>query len=106
MNRQNLRVPTSEQAREYGRRGGKASQKKRKERKALREQLLAILEDDDIQQQMCLALIREAIMGNNAGSVRGAFETIRDTLGEKPVDRMQFEGGIRFEFDGEDDFSG
>lgn len=69
--------------------GGKASGEARRRRKTLKEELLAILSDDDIQEKMSLALINEAIEGNNAGSVTRAFETIRDTIGEKPVDKME-----------------
>ena len=47
-----------------------------------------MLEDETIQQSITAALIREATEGNSAGSVRGAFETIRDTIGEKPVDKV------------------
>lgn len=47
-----------------------------------------MLEDETIQQSITAALIREATEGNNAGSVRGAFETIRDTIGEKPVEKV------------------
>jgi hypothetical protein len=35
-----------------------------------------------------VALVNEALKGNNAGSVTKAFEVIRDTIGEKPVDKV------------------
>ena len=47
-----------------------------------------MLEDPEVQQSVAAALIREATEGNNAGSVRGAFETIRDTIGEKPTEKI------------------
>ena len=68
--------------------GGKKSGEVRRARKTLREELLAILSDGDIQAKMSLALVNEALNGNNAGSVTKAFETVRDTIGEKPVDKV------------------
>lgn len=43
LNVQNLRVPTSEEAREIGRKGGLASAKARRERKMLKETMLELL---------------------------------------------------------------
>ena len=68
--------------------GGKRSGEVRRARKTLRETLLLMLEDDNIQDDIALALIKEAKNGNNAGSVTKAFEVIRDTIGEKPVDKV------------------
>ena len=48
-----------------------------------------MLSDGDIQEKISLALINEAISGNNAGSVTKAFEVIRDTIGERPVEKVQ-----------------
>ena len=108
MNDENLRpVKTKKEARERGSRGGKASVEARRRRKTLREELLALLEDDQIQERMCIALVREATAGNRAGSVTKAFETIRDTIGEKPAEQIDLEGGIRFNFNKDDeDYSG
>ena len=83
-NPQNLRVPTSEQARKYGRLGGKKSAANAKARKTLKEELLALLSDGDTQSKVSLALIQQALLGNVK-----AFETIRDTIGQKPVDVVQ-----------------
>lgn len=69
--------------------GGIESGKAKRRRKTLKEELLALLSDDDIQERMSLALINEAIEGNNAGSVTRAFEVVRDTIGEKPVDKVE-----------------
>ena len=68
--------------------GGKKSGEVRRARKTLREELLALLSDGDTQQRMSLALVEEALNGNRAGSVTKAFETIRDTVGEKPVEKI------------------
>lgn len=68
--------------------GGKRSGEVRRERKALKEELLMLLESDDTQKKISVALIQEAIRGNNAGSVTKAFEVIRDTIGERPVEKV------------------
>ena len=82
----NLRpVSSTEEARERGRKGGLASGEARRKRKTLKEELLLMLSDGDIQEKISIALINEAINGNNAGSVTKAFEVIRDTIGERPA---------------------
>ena len=89
-NEQNLKPVTSKkEARERGRKGGLASGEARRKRKTLKEELLLMLSDGDIQEKISLALINEAINGNNAGSVTKAFEVIRDTIGERPVEKVQ-----------------
>lgn len=88
-NPQNFKkIRTSEEAKKRGSAGGKKSGEVRRARKTLREELLAILSDGDIQTKMSLALVNEALNGNSAGSVTKAFETVRDTIGEKPVDKV------------------
>lgn len=91
MNEQNL-VPqnmrTKEEQRAIASAGGKASVKSRRERKTLKEELLALLSDGDVQNRISLALIDEALNGNKAGSVTKAFEVIRDSIGEKPVEKV------------------
>ena len=91
-NEQNL-IPNSERTpselREMARNGGLASGEARRKRKTLKEELLLMLSDGDIQEKISLALINEAINGNNAGSVTKAFEVIRDTIGERPIDKVQ-----------------
>lgn len=93
MNEQNLRPFTSDQSHEEavqnGRKGGIASGESKRRRKTLKEELLLLLEIGDTQQRVATALIDEAINGNNAGSVRGAFETIRDSIGEKMADKVE-----------------
>ena len=89
-NEQNLKpVSSKKEARERGRKGGLASGEARRKRKTLKEELLLMLSDGDIQEKISLALINEAINGNNAGSVTKAFEVIRDTIGERPVEKVQ-----------------
>ena len=85
MGTENLRpVRTKEEARERGRNGGIASGKARKARKTLKEELLALLEAGDTQKNISLAMIQQALDGNTK-----AFEVIRDTVGEKPVDSLK-----------------
>ena len=92
MNEKNL-IPNSERSpsevRENGKKGGIASGEARRKRKTLKEELLLMLSDGDIQEKISIALINEAIKGNNAGSVTMAFEVIRDTIGERPVEKVQ-----------------
>ena len=89
-NEQNLKpVSSKKEARDRGRKGGLASVESRRKRKTLKEELLLMLSDGNIQEKISLALINEAINGNNAGSVTKAFEVIRDTIGERPVEKVQ-----------------
>lgn len=91
-NNQNLKTPTSEQAREYGRKGGLKRAENEKKRKTLREELLALLETNQYQEKMSLALIKQALDGNTK-----AFEVIRDSIGEKPNDKLELEQTKPFE---------
>lgn len=85
----NLKKPTTEEARERGRKGGIASGKKRQEAIIFRDlfkQLLAEEYKDGMTnaQAIAAAQIIEALGGNVK-----AFETIRDTIGQKPVERAE-----------------
>ena len=62
---------------------GKKSGEVRRKRKQLREELLALLSAGNTQNNISLALIDQALNGNVK-----AFETIRDTIGEKPVEKV------------------
>jgi len=79
---------TAEKQRAIASQGGKASVEAKRRRKSLKEELLAILSDGDVQERISLALVKEATEGNNAGSVTKAYEVIRDTIGEKPVEKV------------------
>lgn len=74
---------SKEEATKRGSKGGKKSVQKRRERKALKEQLLLLLENGNAQEELCTSLLEKAL----SGDVR-AFEVIRDTIGEKPVDKV------------------
>ena len=82
--KENLRpVSSKEEARERGRKGGLASGEARRKRKTLKEELLLMLSEGDTQQSVTLALIEKAMSGDTK-----AFEVIRDTIGEKPIDKV------------------
>lgn len=74
---------TPDERRKNARKAGKASGKARRERKELKKELLLLLKSGDIQEKICTALIEKA----QSGDVK-AFEVIRDTIGEKPVDKL------------------
>lgn len=74
--------------------GGKNSAKARRAKRDLKIALEMILESEiknksgDVMtttEAMCRALMKKALKGD----VR-AFETIRDTIGQKPIDRVQY----------------
>lgn len=83
-----LNTRTKEERKKIATKAGKRSGEVRRARKTLREELLLLLSDGNTQNKMSLALIEEALNGNKAGSVTKAFETIRDTIGEKPVEKI------------------
>lgn len=74
---------TAEKQRAIASQGGKASVEARKRRKTLKEELLALLSQGDTQNKVSVAIIDRAMNGDVK-----AFETIRDTIGEKPVDKV------------------
>ena len=74
---------TTEEQRAIASAGGKASGEARRKRKTLKEELLLMLSEGETQQSVTLALIGKAMSGDTK-----AFEVIRDTIGEKPVDKV------------------
>ena len=74
---------TTEEQRAIASAGGKASGEARRKRKTLKEELLLMLSEGETQQSVTLALIEKAMGGDTK-----AFEVIRDTIGEKPVDKV------------------
>lgn len=88
-NIKNLRVPTSEQAREFGRKGGLASAAARKERMSLRQTLEAMLELE-VDPELGLPkgmTFRQAITFGQlkaaAGGNPSAFRELTTLLGER-----------------------
>ena len=98
-NEQNLRTLSPKEAREQGRKGGKASAAKRAERKTFREGLFLLLNEplkdkagnpttNTTQDAIIAALVKRAANGDTR-----AFEMIRDTIGEKPVQDVKVSTG-------------
>lgn len=86
MNEQNLKpfgTLTEKEQRELAKKGGKASVEARRRKKTLREELILLLETNDTQHKVSAAMINEALNGNVK-----AFTAIRDTIGEKPVEKV------------------
>lgn len=75
---------TESQQREIASKGGKASAEAKRKRKTLKEELLLMLEDEEVQKSVAVALIQEAQSGNVK-----AFGMLRDTIGEAPVEKVQ-----------------
>ena len=75
---------TTEEQRAIASAGGKASGEARRKRKTLKEELLLMLSDGETQKSVTLALIEKAMSGDTK-----AFEVIRDTIGEKPADKVE-----------------
>lgn len=81
-NIENLKVPTSEEARKYGRKGGIASGKARREKKTMRETLEMLLEMETKsgrtnREEITIGLINGAKKGNATN-----YRTVLETLGE------------------------
>lgn len=98
---ENLRTPTTEEARERGKKGGQASGKARRRRKELKQLLeLAlsqpseIVDGEDNYTAITAALVQRAIQGDTK-----AYEVIRDTLGQKPVEQQQMDLTAKIEVD-------
>lgn len=94
-NEQNLKPQnkrTKSEQREIAKKGGIASGKARRKRKTLKEELLALLETEDYNNKISLAMIKEAMIGNVK-----AFNTIRDTIGEKPKENVEVSQDKPFE---------
>ncbi len=69
--------------------GGQKSGEARREKKKLKDALKALLElkgdkGQTNQQKLCLALFEKALKGDVQ-----AFNAIRDTIGEKPVEKIE-----------------
>lgn len=90
----NLRVPTSDEAREIGKKGGIASGKARREKADLRRQAQIWLESEVMTdkygnplsgaQALIAVAAKEALKNGNAKF----WELLRDTAGYKPVDKV------------------
>ena len=91
-NEQNLRVPTSSEARANGKKGGIASGEARRAKKSLRE-AMQILMDADLTGKDGKTMTGTEAMAAKAfqAALKGdwkAWELVRDTAGQKPVDKV------------------
>lgn len=77
---------TTEEQREIARKGGIASGEARRRKKTLKEELIMLLETNDNNNKISLAILKKALDGDIQ-----AFTTIRDTIGEKPTDKIEQE---------------
>lgn len=91
MNEENL-IPqserTKEEQREIARKGGIASGEARRRKKTLKEALIMALEiekDNKTIQEIGVEALLQKFMG---GDIQ-AFTTVRDTIGEKPTDKIE-----------------
>jgi hypothetical protein len=80
---------TTEEQREIARQGGIKSGEVRRARKTLKETLLLMLEEGNTQNDITLALLQKALNGDTK-----AYEVIRDTVGEKPTDKIEQSGEL------------
>jgi hypothetical protein len=110
-NKQNLKPLSPNKARELGAKGGKASGESRRKRRTFREIFTAILASDIpdtdvgalaemIKKNFGVASINEAtayavVFRAMNGDTR-AFEILRDTIGEKPSDKVDLKADTDF----------
>lgn len=83
-------VRNKREASERGKTGGKKSGEARRRKKELREHLEALLSGKRGEMTTAEALTLALVEKGLAGDVR-AFEVIRDTIGEKPVEKSKQE---------------
>ena len=91
-NEQNLRVPTSSEARANGKKGGIASGEARRAKKSRRE-AMQVLMDADLTGKDGKTMTGTEAMAARAfqAALKGdwkAWELVRDTAGQKPVERV------------------
>ena len=79
-----LNKRTKSEQREIAKKGGIKSGEIRRKRKTLREELITLLETEDYNKKISLAMIKEAESGNTK-----AFEVIRDSIGEKVKESLE-----------------
>lgn len=72
---------TPSQRKEQAKKAGIASGEARRRRRSLKEELLLMLSDPEVQEKLSAAIMKKGMDGD----IR-AFEVIRDTIGEKPKD--------------------
>ena len=86
----NLKKLTSEEARINGSKGGKKSVESRRQKKLLKELLEEALEKETKTGNVAVDITSALIKRAKDGNVK-AYEVIRDTLGQKPVESVKIE---------------
>lgn len=89
--KENLKRCSPQEAREYGKKGGKKRAENIKKRKCLKEELLALLSIEQqngktIQENWVIALAKNLLRGDVRTSV-----FVRDTIGEKPTELVELD---------------
>lgn len=88
-NEKNLKRLTPEEARKNGSKGGKKSVESRRRKKILKELLEEALEKETRTGNMAIDITNALVRKAKKGNVK-AYEVIRDTLGQKPVENVNF----------------
>ena len=93
-NEENLRTPSTTEAREMGSKGGKASAASKRRKKEFRDVFQALLDGKEVKgadgqkitgtEALAMSVFRQALKGDLR-----AFEIIRDTVGQKPAERVE-----------------
>lgn len=119
-NVQNLKTPSPTEARKRGKKGGIASGKARREKKAFRETLETLLsmnmengvgvsvdtitsfkgikgQNISVQEAILIAQVQKAMKGDTR-----AAEYVRDSIGQKPSENMNMAVNLPVFFEGED----
>lgn len=96
-NEQNLKKPSTKEARERGKKGGKKSAEVRKEKKLLKKLLEEALETKTKTGNKYIDITNALIQEAEKGNVK-AYETIRDTLGQKPKEQIEHSGNVNNPF--------
>lgn len=86
----NLKIPTSTEARKNGKKGGIRSGEVRRERKLLKELLEEVLDTPTKTGNFAIDITNALVKKAKKGNVK-AYEVIRDTLGQKPVENINIE---------------
>lgn len=89
-NKSNLKIPTSEEARKNGQKGGIRSGEVRREKKLLKELLEEVLDTPTKTGNLAIDITNAIIKKAKKGNVK-AYEVIRDTLGQKPIENIKIE---------------
>ena len=99
---------TKEQLSEAGKKGGKASVEARRRRKELKETLEILLnmsldkrrKNVTVDEAMMIKLVQKALSGD-----LNSISMVRDTIGEKPSDRVEVKDVTPIIISGEDELS-